>query len=119
MRIWSRISGCLLLALMAILVVAGEARAEGRQEFAASPLLRVQLPPDQRRQMRQEMRDQWLRNPQDDRARWRDDRQGRWQQMPQEDRQRMRDEMRGRRDDFGGQGRGREGGGGGQRGGWR
>jgi len=110
----------LLLALMTMPVVTGAARAEVRQEFAAtSLLLRVQLPPDQRRQMRQEMRDQWQRNPQDDRARYRDDRQGRWQQMPQEDRQRMRDEMRGRRDDFGGQGRGREGGGGGQRGGWR
>ncbi len=115
----SRISGCLLLVVMASPVVTGGVRAEVRQEALPSLLLRVQLPPDQRRQMRQEMRDQWQRNPQDDRARYRDDRQGRWQQMPQEDRQRMRDEMRGRRDDFGGQERGREGGRGAQRGGWR
>ena len=52
----------LLLVLTAWSVVAATAHA--------------QIPPDQRRQMRQEMRDQW-------------------RQTPQEDRQRMRDEMRG------------------------
>jgi hypothetical protein len=64
----------------------------------------AQLPPDQRRQMRQEMREQWQQAPPEDRQRLRDERRERWQQMPQEDRQRMRDEMRGRRDEFGGQG---------------
>ena len=59
--------------------------------FAVAGSVHAQLPPDQRRQMRQEMREQW-------------------QQMPQEDRQRMRDEMRGRRDEAGGQGM-RQGGG--------
>ena len=64
----------------------------------------AQLPPDQRRQMRQEMREQWQQLPPEDRQRLREERRERWQQMPQEDRQRMRDEMRGRRDEFGGQG---------------
>ena len=61
---------------------------------AAAGVVHAQMPPDQRRQMRQEMRDQWRQAPQDDRQRMRDERRGQWQ-MPQEDRQRMRDEMRG------------------------
>jgi hypothetical protein len=54
----------------------------------------AQMPPDQRRQMRQEMREQWRQMPQEDRQRMRDEPRER-SQMPQEDRQRMRDEMRG------------------------
>jgi type II secretory pathway component PulL len=54
----------------------------------------AQMPPDQRRQMRQEMREQWRQMPQEDRQRMRDEHRGQWQ-MPPEDRQRMRDEMRG------------------------
>ena len=57
----------------------------------------AQIPPEQRRQMRQEMRDQW-------------------QRMPQEDRQQMRNEMRGHGQQFGG---GRGGGGGRGQGGGR
>lgn len=57
-------------------------------------LVYAQIPPDQRRQMRQEMREQWRQAPQDDRQRMRGEQRERWQ-MPQEDRQRMRDEMRG------------------------
>ena len=79
MLIWRRIVR-LLLVLTAWSVVAGLAHA--------------QIPPDQRRQMRQEMREQWRQAPQEDRQRMRDERRGQWQ-MPQEDRQRMRDEMRG------------------------
>jgi predicted phage gp36 major capsid-like protein len=78
--------------------------------FAVAGSVHAQLPPDQRRQMRQEMREQWQQMPQEDRQRFRDERRERWQQMPQEDRQRMRDEMRGRRDEAGGQGM-RQGGG--------
>ncbi len=77
--IWRRMLR-LLLVLTAWSVVAATAHA--------------QMPPDQRRQMRQEMRDQWRQAPQEDRQRMRDERRGQWQ-MPQEDRQRMRDEMRG------------------------
>ena len=77
--IWRRMVR-LLLVLTAWSVVAAMAHA--------------QMPPDQRRQMRQEMRDQWRQTPQGDRQRMRDERRGQWQ-MPQEDRQRMRDEMRG------------------------
>jgi predicted phage gp36 major capsid-like protein len=78
--------------------------------FVGAGQVQAQLPPDQRRQMRQEMREQWQQMPQEDRQRFRDERRERWQQMPQEDRQRMRDEMRGRRDEGGGQGM-RQGGG--------
>jgi predicted phage gp36 major capsid-like protein len=78
--------------------------------FVGAGQVQAQLPPEQRRQMRQEMREQWQQMPQEDRQRFRDERRERWQQMPQEDRQRMRDEMRGRRDEGGGQG-GRQGGG--------
>ena len=64
---------------------------------AAAGAVHAQMPPDQRRQMRQEMREQW-------------------RPMPQDDRKRMRDEMRGYAPPptYGGGGGGR-----GQRGGWR
>ena len=61
---------------------------------AGTASVHAQMPPDQRRQMRQEMREQWRQMPQEDRQRMRDEHRGQWQ-MPQEDRQRMRDEMRG------------------------
>ena len=98
MFVWRMIAR-VLLVVTALSAVAGAAHA--------------QIPPDQRRQMRQEMREQWQRMPQDDRQRARDE--GR-QRMPQEDRQRMRDEMRGNGVQFGGGG-GRGGGGRGQGGG--
>jgi hypothetical protein len=79
MFVWRRMMR-LLLALTAFTVVSGVAHA--------------QMPPEERRQMRQEMREQWRQMPQEDRQRMRDDHRERWQ-MPQEDRQRMRDEMRG------------------------
>jgi predicted phage gp36 major capsid-like protein len=62
--------------------------------FVGAGQVQAQLPPDQRRQMRQEMREQWRQMPQEDRQRMRDEHRGQWQ-MPPEDRQRMRDEMRG------------------------
>ena len=98
---WRRMV-CLLLVLSAFSAVAGVAHA--------------QIPPDQRRQMRQEMREQWRQMPQDDRQRFREDRREQWRQMPQDDRQRMRDEMRGHGPP---PGHGGGGGGRGQRGGWR
>jgi predicted phage gp36 major capsid-like protein len=70
----------LLLVLTTWSVVAGAVHA--------------QMPPEERRQMRQEMREQWRQMPQEDRQRMRDEHRGQWQ-MPPEDRQRMRDEMRG------------------------
>ena len=82
MSVWGRMAR-LLLVLSAVSAATGVAHA--------------QMPPDQRRQMRQEMREQW-------------------RQMPQDDRQRMRDEMRG----YGPPpAHGGGGGGRGQRGGWR
>ena len=97
MFVW-RIVARVLLVLTALSAVAGTVHA--------------QIPPDQRRQLRQEMREQWQRMPQEDRQRT----EGR-QRMPQEDRQRMRDEMRGNGAQFGGGGGG--GGGRGQGGGRR
>ena len=79
MFVWRRMTR-LLLVLTAFTVVGG--------------VVHAQMPPDERRQMRQEMREQWRQMPQEDRQRMRDDHRERWQ-MPQEDRQRMRDEMRG------------------------
>ncbi len=49
------------------------------------------LPPDERRQMRQQMREHW----QQEREMRRDDNPaGRWRDVPPEDRQRLREEMR-------------------------
>jgi len=79
-----RTAGRLLLVLTALTAFAGSASA--------------QLPPDQRRQMRQEMRDYWRQAPPEDRQRFRDERRA----MPPDDRQRMRDEMRGQRQGYGG-----------------
>ncbi|QKV56908.1 MAG: hypothetical protein HT580_06475 [Dechloromonas sp.] len=79
-----RTAGRLLLVLTALTAFAGSASA--------------QLPPDQRRQMRQEMRDYWRQAPPDDRQRFREERRA----MPPDDRQRMRDEMRGQQRGYGG-----------------
>lgn len=49
------------------------------------------LPPEERRQMRQQMREHWQ---QDDRASRRDEGRHRWQEVPAEDRRRLREEMR-------------------------
>jgi len=48
------------------------------------------LPPDERRQMRQQMREHW----QQEREIRRDDGPRRWSEVPPEDRRRMREEMR-------------------------
>jgi hypothetical protein len=96
-----RTAGRLLLVLTALTAFAGSVSA--------------QLPPDQRRQMRQEMRDYWRQAPPDDRQRFREERRA----MPPDDRQRMRDEMRGQQRGYGGGNPygGNPYGGGGQRGG--
>ncbi len=60
------------------------------------------LPPDERRQMRQQMRDHWQQMPPEQRQLIREERRERrerheaFQQMPPEDRYRLREEMRGR-----------------------
>ena len=61
----------------------------------------AQLGPDDRRQIRREMREHWQQMPQEDRQRYRQERHERrdgLQQMPAEDRSRLRDELRGQRD---------------------
>lgn len=78
------------------------------------------LPPDERRQMRQQMREHWQQMPPEERQRFRQERQERresFQQMAPDDRSRLREELRGRRDDpgdGGGQYRQRHGFGGGR-----
>ncbi len=67
--------------------------------------VQAQLPPDERRQLRQEMRDHWRQLPPEERQRFRQEREERrelLQQMPAEDRSRLRDELRGQRDGRGG-----------------
>ena len=92
-------------------------------EFSPAPVIQLaqweRMPPDQRREMRQQMRDHWQQLPQDERQAFREQRRERretYQQMPQEDRSRMRDELRGRRDGWDGGGRGQHGDGYGGRG---
>ena len=74
----------LLLVLLAGLAAAGGASAQPHWR---------DLPPDERRQMRQQMREHW----QQEREFRRDDDRPRWHQMEPEDRRRLRDEMRERR----------------------
>lgn len=95
--------------------LSGMAQAELSQGAAIQLAQYEQLPPEQRREMRRQMREHWQQMPQDQRQerreRFRDDRQNRrdtFQQMPPEDRQRMREELRGRHE-FGGERRGPEG----------
>lgn len=69
------------------------------------------LSPEERQQMRQQMREHWQQMPPEQRDYRRQELRDRWQQMPPDERQRWRDERRRRHDD------GREGGWGG-RGNW-
>lgn len=70
-----------LLLLLSQLGSAGSAWAQ---------VYRSDLPPEERRQMRQQMRDHW----QQERDVRRDDGARRWQEVPPEDRRRLREEMR-------------------------
>jgi hypothetical protein len=55
------------------------------------------LPPEQRQQMRQQMREHWQQMPPEQRQ----ERRERWQQVPSEERQRIREEMRERGGGYG------------------
>lgn len=92
-----------LAVLLSLLGPLGGTWAQGRWH---------DLPPDERRQLRQQMREHWQQMPPEDRQRFRQERQERierrdaFQQMAPEDRSRLRDELRGRRyEDAGGDGR--------------
>lgn len=91
------------LCLLAALAAGGSAFGQGGRGGGpwAPP---GAMEPEQRRMMRDEMREHWRQMPPEDRQRLREDRRERWQQMPPEDRQRLREEMR-----AGGFGGGREG----------
>ncbi|MBS1188988.1 MAG: hypothetical protein H6R10_780 [Rhodocyclaceae bacterium] len=52
------------------------------------------LPPDQRQQMRQQMREHWQQMPPAQQQERRQEYRDQFQQMPQEERQRIREEMR-------------------------
>lgn len=73
------------LVLLLLLGAVGSAIAEGRWR---------DLPPEERRQMRQQMREHWEQE-----RELRQERGGppRWRELPEEDRRRLRDEMRERR----------------------
>lgn len=95
----------LCVLITALFVLCGEvlADASGGGYFQLAQY--EQLPMDQRREMRRQMREHWQQMPQDQRQerreRYRDDRRERrdaFQQMPFEDRRQMRDELRGRRE---------------------
>lgn len=75
----------LLLALLSLLGPAGSAWADGRWR---------DMPPEERRQMREQMREHWQR----EHEIRRDEAPPRWRDMPVEDRRRLRDEMREHRD---------------------
>lgn len=103
MKFLSQMSRFVLFA--AFLGLGGVAHAD------LSPMLAFQvaqwepLPPEQRRQMRQQMREHWQQAPPEERQRMREERREQrdtLQQMPPEDRSRMRDELRGQRQSLGG-----------------
>ena len=71
----------LSLMLLSLLGSAGGVWAQGSWR---------ELPPDERRQMRQQMREHW----QQEREFHREESAPRWRDVPQEDRRRLRDEMR-------------------------
>ncbi|MGE5471815.1 MAG: hypothetical protein ACM3X0_13525 [Bacteroidota bacterium] len=70
-----------LLLLLGLSGSLGSAWAQGRWR---------ELPPDERRQMRQQMREHW----QQDREMRREEGPRRWADVPPEDRRRLREEMR-------------------------
>jgi hypothetical protein len=70
------------LLLLSLLGAAGNTLAQAQ---------RGDLPPEERRHMRQQMREHWQK---EDRARHREDGGRRWQDVPPEDRRRLREEMR-------------------------
>jgi hypothetical protein len=85
--------------LLALLAVPAAAAPDGSERWAGPRL--AQLAPDDRRQLRQEMREQWRQPPPGDRRGMREAHRQQWQEMPREDRQRLREEMRSRRDPSG------------------
>lgn len=76
-----RFTACSLL-LLSLLGLAGGAWAQANWR---------DLPPDERRQMRQQMREHWQ---QDREIRREEPPPPRWRDIPQEDRRRLRDDMR-------------------------
>jgi uncharacterized membrane protein len=94
------LAAAFLAAGLAGPVRAQPVRGPGQAVFLA------QLEPEQRRMMRDQMREHWQQMPPEDRQRIREAQRERWQQMPSDDRQRMREEMRA----GGREGRGRGGG---------
>ena len=76
----TRLVPCLCL-LLSLLGSAGNAWAQASWR---------DLPPEERREMRQQMREHW----QQDRNMRREEGPRRWQEVPPEDRRRLRDEMR-------------------------
>ena len=81
----------LLLLLLSLFGLVGNASAQAYWR---------EVPPDERRQMRQQMREHWRTLPPEEQQRLRDERQERrenFRRMAPDDRSRLRDELRSRR----------------------
>lgn len=73
----------------------GSAWSRGQWQAGGEPRrYSVALPPEQRQQMRQQMREHWQQMPPEQRDARRQEFRERWQQMPSDERQRLREEMR-------------------------
>lgn len=84
----------LLLVLLLLLSLFGSVGSAWAQGYWR------ELPPDERRQMRQQMREHWRALPPEEQQRWREERQERrddFRRMAPDDRSRLRDELRRRR----------------------
>jgi hypothetical protein len=66
----------------------------GRPELLAQWGALPPVPPEERQQMRQQMREHWQQMPPEQRDERRREARERWQQMPSDERQRIREEMR-------------------------
>ncbi|HRE18538.1 MAG TPA: hypothetical protein PLW86_15970 [Rhodocyclaceae bacterium] len=87
----------LVLFLASALPVSGIAQTE--TEFGYPRAGHTRLSPDERQQMRQQMREHWQQMPPEQQRDYRQQRQERWQQYTPEERERWRDERRRRNDD--------------------
>jgi len=72
------------------------AQAQAQVPDSSPPLQLARLSPEERQQMREQMREHWKQMPPEERESYRQKRRERWEQMPPEERQRKREERRAR-----------------------
>lgn len=71
-------------------------QAQAQLSDTHAPQQLARLSPEERQQMRQQMREHWKQMPPEEREAYRQKRRERWEQMPPEEQQRKRDERRAR-----------------------